>query len=282
MERVLTAVVLGSLAFGQAVASQSTQKAVASENVAGRLVDIPPLPGGKSTILGGAIRTIDPVKDQFVLHVVGQKPLKILFDERTQVYRDGVRIPLHDLKPAEHASVQTTLDGAQVFAISIHILSKAAEGQYQGRIEDFDPGSGRLMLSEGGTGSNLHVFVTKDTSVVRQGQSAFTSENRGQSDLVRGALVSLEFQPDNKGQGIASKITILATPGAAFVFSGSVTALNVAQGYVVVLDPRDQQSYQIHFDPQNRAVQNLHAGDNVRISAEYDGTRYIAKEISAM
>ena len=36
--------------------------------------------------------------------------MKILFDERTQVYRDGVRIPLRDLRPEDHASVQTILE----------------------------------------------------------------------------------------------------------------------------------------------------------------------------
>lgn len=54
--------------------------------------------------------------------------MKILFDQRTQVFRDGVKIPLLDLKPADHASVQTTLDGEKLFAISIHILSQLHRG----------------------------------------------------------------------------------------------------------------------------------------------------------
>ena len=68
---------------------------------------------GESTVMGGEIRSVDPVQDQFQLKVFGQRPMKILFDARTQVYRDGKKIPLRDLGSEEHASVQTVLDGAK-------------------------------------------------------------------------------------------------------------------------------------------------------------------------
>ena len=82
---------------------------------------LPPLPSAKdSTIFGGAIRHIDPVRDQFLLDIYGERPMKVLFDERTQVYRNGVKIPVHDLEAADHASVQTALDGTRIFALSVH------------------------------------------------------------------------------------------------------------------------------------------------------------------
>ena len=67
---------------------------------------MPPLPRGKSTILGGAIRDVDPVLDRFTLRIVGEKPIRILFDERTQVFLDGKKIPLRELRPSSHASVE--------------------------------------------------------------------------------------------------------------------------------------------------------------------------------
>src|SRR5438874_2038300 len=83
---------------------------------------LPALPQGKSTVLGGQITNVDPVLDQFTLRIFGQRPLKILFDERTQVYRNGTKIPLKDLRREEHASVETILEGTNVFAMSIHML----------------------------------------------------------------------------------------------------------------------------------------------------------------
>jgi hypothetical protein len=284
MERILTAVVLGSLVFGQAAVPQpgplgSPASSVKSDSAGKTLADVPPLPRGKSTILGGRIGNIDQVRDQFVLRVYGEKPLKILYDERTQIFRDGNKIPLRELGPADHASVQTTLDGSKIFAVSVHILSSNPTGDFEGRILDYDAGNGTLTLMGQGSQGQFRVKVTAETKVSREGQATFTAANGGQGDLLPGALVTLSFQSDNKGQGIAQQVTILATPGAVFVFTGTVSSLNIAGGYLVVLDPRDQRSYQIHFNPLDPVVEKLHQGDQVRIEANYDGTRYAATQI---
>ena len=104
---------------------------------------LPPIPRGKTTILGGEIRNFDPVRDQFSLQIYGQRPMKILFDERTQVYRDGVKDSSARLGPEDHASVQTILDGENVFAVSIHILSGSPEGECEGRVLRYNPDNRR-------------------------------------------------------------------------------------------------------------------------------------------
>ena len=90
------------------------------------------------------IRTVDPVRDQLILSVYGTKPMKILYDERTQVYRDGVKTSLSDLRAKDHASVQTVLDGTKIFAVSIHMLSQAPQGECQGQVLSYDAGTGHI------------------------------------------------------------------------------------------------------------------------------------------
>ena len=136
----------GSMGWAQSSSAALMAGSGARSN-AGNTPDLPPLPQGKSTILGGEIYRVDPVMDEFQLKVYGEKPMKIFFDERTEVYRDGKRIPLHDLGPATHASVQTMLDGTIVFAASIHILSTQPEGEYEGRVLSYDAGTGVLNLT---------------------------------------------------------------------------------------------------------------------------------------
>src|SRR5215469_13878163 len=116
-------------------AQQKDVSAADPDFTAGSLSVIPDLPHGKSTILGGAIRDVDPVLDRFTLNIMGEKPMRILFDERTQLFLDGKKIPLRDLHAAQHASVQTTLDGTSVFAISVHILSQLQQGDYRGAVQ---------------------------------------------------------------------------------------------------------------------------------------------------
>ena len=127
--------------------STAPDRSAAPKDLPSDSVSLPPLPPGKTTIMGGQIRNFDPVRDQFSLQIYGQRPMKILFDERTQVYRDGVRIPVRNLGPEEHASVQTTLDGANVFAVSIHILSGLPEGECEGRVIRFNPDKGELVVA---------------------------------------------------------------------------------------------------------------------------------------
>jgi hypothetical protein len=278
---------LGGAFLSQASAAPAARSEAAvsasstgTSNTASHLTDVPPMPKGKSTVLGGAIRDVDPVRDRFVLNVYGEKPMRILYDERTQVFKDGKRIPLHDLSPSAHASIQTTLDGASIFAISVHILSEQPGGDYQGRVLSFNPDTGELTLTSAASRAPFRITVTNQTAFKREGQSAFASQQSGPNDLVPGSLVTVEFSSNNKGQGTALQITVQAAPGATFIFAGTLSALDMHTGALTLLDAKTNQAYRIFFDPTHQSAQNLRPGQRVRISADYDGNRYVATVIS--
>lgn len=288
MDRYLKAAVLSSalvmlmstsISRAQQVSKQQTD--MKSAFTTADFSALPALPRGKSTVLGGQITQIDPVLDQFTLRIFGQKPLKILFDERTQVYRDGTKVPIRDLRTEQHASVQTALEGPNVFAISIHMLSDVPHGEAQGRVLGYDAETRELTLGSSLSREPIRLLLREDTPVVREGQSAFTSTSAGRGDLVSGALVAVTFDASEKGRAVANRVTVLAKPGSDFVFSGKLTSLDMHSGILVLVDPRDQKSYQISFDPAAMPASNsLHVGDQVRANAAFDGTRYTATEIT--
>ena len=147
--------------------------------------------------------------------------MKILFDERTQVYRDGVRIPVRNLGPEEHASVQTTLDGANVFAVSIHILSEAPEGECEGRVLRFNLDKGELVVASQMSPAPVTLVVPANASIARVGEPEFTAGPSGLSDLVPGSLVSVSFESARLNRAprttiLPTQIKVLAVPGAAF------------------------------------------------------------------
>ncbi len=269
----------GSMGWAQSSSAALMAGSGARSN-AGNTPDLPPLPQGKSTILGGEIYRVDPVMDEFQLKVYGEKPMKIFFDERTEVYRDGKRIPLHDLGPATHASVQTMLDGTIVFAASIHILSTQPEGEYEGRVLSYDAGTGVLNLTTEPNRPAFRLVVSNRTTFKRVGQAVFSSAASGPADLAPGSLVQVEFDSNNRGQGVVTEVSVLAAPGASFVFSGTIAELNLAAGTLAVEDPRDNQSYQISFDAHAEISQRLSIGEHVRIAADYDGEKYVATGIT--
>ena len=287
MERWITAVILGSAAVMQVAEAQSllpaSDPAAMPAKVDAGAPDLPPIPRGKSTIFGGQIRELDPVRDQMTLRVFGDRPMKILFDERTQVFRDGKRISLRELRPEQQASVQTTLDGTKLFALSIHMLTNDQQGEYEGRVLRFDPGSGELTVATGLSREALKLRVDSTTAFVRKGPASSASERAGLSDLREGTLVSVEFGATEKGLPAASRVAILATPGSSFVFGGTLASLNLRDGFLVVVDPRDQKSYQVFLPPSPSSTsQSLRVGEGVRVVARYDGTHYVATEISPM
>lgn len=242
--------------------------------------DLMALPSGKSTVIGGMIASVDPVTDEMVLKVFGGKRMRVFFDERTQVYRDGAKTSLHDLHENEHASVETMLDGNTVFARSIHMLSQSPEGECQGQVVSYDPGSGTLTLTEVLSREAIRLHVPPNAPIVREGQGSSGTQSRA-ARLTQGALVRASFQSDNKGQGVASKIAVLALPGDQLTFSGNVSFLDLRKNEFVVVDDGNNQDYKITFDPAAfPASHDLHEGTHVRVTAEFDGSHYVARDIS--
>jgi hypothetical protein len=91
----------------------------------------------------------------------------------------------------------------------------------------------------------------------------------------------VKFQSDNRGHGVASQIAILATPGTTFVFVGNVVFLDLHSGLLALIDPRDSKRYDVSFDsarfPMSR---DLHEGMDVTLTADFDGSRYVASAIT--
>jgi hypothetical protein len=284
MIRLFALAMLSSVAFAQSTVPVPTpsQDAIPAPAVAPPSKALPPDPAGPSTVIGGEVRNVDPVRDQLTLRVFGgTRTLKVFYDERTQVYRNGERIPVLDLKPEDHASIETTLDGDNVFAVRIHMLSELPQGECDGQVLSYNQNSGEMMVNSALSPDSVRIRVPAGTPVVRIGQQDFTAGQRGIGDLMRGSLVDVRFQPSVNGIGVAARIEVLATPGSTFVFSGDVSYLDVPGGQLVIVDPTDSQSYRFAFNAsQLPAARQLHQGTHVRVTANYDGSRYRVSQIT--
>ena len=237
--------------------------------------DLPPVPQGKSTVVGGAIRDVDAVRDQFTLNIFGGKTMKVLFDERTEVYRDGKRTQLRDLRVGEHVSVETMLDGTAVFARSVRMLSQLPEGECQGQVLRYDRSRGELLVRDMLTPDPIRLHVSSATPILREGQPT------SNGDLTAGTLIAASFQADGSGKNVARKISVLATPGGAFVFTGNVVFLDLRSGRIVLVDPRDSKRYEISFDPTRLTLsREVREGAIVSVTASFDGTRYSAQTVT--
>lgn len=259
---------------------------VAPGNQAPRaLPDLPPQPKGKTTLLGGKIRTIDHVRDRMVLDIFGGGHMTVLFDERTHVFRADDKGSLDDLKEGSRAYVDTTLDGKDVFARNIRVMSTAPTGQGNGQVVDYDASRRELLVRDMLSPRPVKMHLAAGATITRGDQPATPA------DLQPGTLVTIAFAAGGEQksdshrsdgrQPLVSQVSILASPGTMFSFSGRVSFLDLHRGLVVIVDPRDNRSYEVYLDANNRDLASkIQEGADIMIEARFNGTHYEARSVT--
>ena len=237
--------------------------------------DLPPLPPGHATVLGGTIAVVDHLRDRMVLQLFGGGRTVIAFDVRTRVSRDGKTASLDDLKNGDRVYADTVLDGTQVFARNINVGNAALSGQTNGQVVSYEPATGELTLRDTLSLIPRRMRVTPETVILRGDRPGSPAE------LQPGGLVAVAFLPNKDGRVAVQQISILASPGMTFTFSGRVDHLDLNRGLLTLVDPRDQKSYQVSFDPTVRTLtREVREGMDVTVSASFDGARYTAQSIT--
>jgi len=274
------AILSGAVAHGQnalpvtstAVKAEPASKAD-SKNVASDLDPLPAVPAGKASLIGGTIQNLDPIRDRVIVQVFGGHRTAILFDERTRVYTNGKIASLRDLSEGQHIYAETVLDKADVFARSINIASREMSGQSSGQVLSYDAGDGEVIVRDAILSEPVRLRMNSTTVVLRDGHSVPPTELRP------GVLISVTFSTSGQRDLVAQQVSILAQPGADFVFPGRVAYLDLHRHLLVVADSRDGNRYDIDCDPALVSDQ-LHEGADVTVKARFDGTRYSATAIT--
>jgi hypothetical protein len=238
------------------------------------LPDLPSLPSAKATLIGGTVAKLDRVQDRLTLQVFGGGKMKIVFDPRTRIYRDGVAASAGDLRQGDRVYVDTILDGSTVFARSIRLKGSAATGETQGVVVSYARDRGELIVRDLLSPESVKVHLNASTKIVN-GDKASTS-----AELAPGTLVAVKFGAQRDGHDLASEVSVLAVPGASFAFVGQVTVLDLRAGLLILKSSTDQKTYEIHLDPGVVTVDDtLRQGSDVSILARYDGDRYVARTL---
>jgi hypothetical protein len=292
---LVSGVIFSNLAYGQASPAQSVvsssvvsappaitlanEPAAISGNSeialdpASLLPDLPSLAPSKATLVGGTVERLDRVQDRVTLLVFGGGKMKIVFDPRTRIDRDGAPASATDLRPGDRIYVDTVLDGSTVFARNIHLKSAAPTGESQGVIVSYR--RGELTMRDQLSPHSVKVRLSPSTRIVKGNRTSSTSE------LVPGTLIAVKFGVQQDGRDLAQEVAVLAVPGSSFTFAGEVINLDLRTGLLVLTSSTDRKTYEIYLDPSAGTVDdNLRQGANVSVIARFDGDRYVARSIT--
>ncbi len=295
---VLTGLILGSLAYAQATASQSVVSAESAssapattrssvspivavpENVdnavdpASLLPDLPTLPPTKASLIGGTIQRVDRVRDQLTVQVFGGGKMRVFFDTRTHIYNGSALGTTPDLRVGDRVYLDTILEGGNIFARNIRLARQTSGGRSQGVVISYSSGKNELMLRDRLSPEAVKLRLTPNTQVVQDGHVAYANQ------LVPGTLVNVDFEVQ-KDDRDAQRVSILAVPGTDFTFAGVVTSLDLHIGLLVLTSQTDRKTYEIYLDPAAITVDDgLHAGAEVTTVARFDGSRYVARTLT--
>jgi hypothetical protein len=274
---ILAPICIGGCAQGQASAPAPSDKSPSitleqRELPADRLTP-DGVPRGKTSLVRGVLKRLDPVHDQLLIHAFGGGDVRVAFDPRTQMLAGNGRTPFTSIPVGSVVSVDTVMDGGKLFAVSVRSGTSTAS-EMDGQVVRYDAAKSQLTLRDPMSPENFSVKITSSSVLLNQGK-ATSAQN-----LVAGTLVRAWFSGVQRS---VIKLEILAEPGHSFTFQGKVVAVDLHARVLSLSNDTDDSIRELAIDSLDSASLGLlKENANVRILAEFDGERYKVRSLSLL
>ncbi len=242
-----------------------------------RVIDMPPLPKGQVSLIGGTVVRIDPIRDRIVVRAFGGRNITIDFDVRTAVLRGSTPASSRDLRPGARVYADTILKDGRTFAKTVRIEGNASAGETRGQVIGYDASKNILKVRDIISSQPFSLRLNAGTEVSSNGQSIQASE------LVNGTLVHVVFRSGFEGANSAQKIDVLARPGSTFTFSGRIVVVDLRDDHLTLAENASDTIFEVALDSlSSDAKLRLKEGMEVTVQARFDGNKYEAQSIEPL
>ena len=241
------------------------------------LLEPPPLPKSRTTLIGGIATNIDHVRNHLTVRPFGKgTKIKVVLDERSHIYRNGVETTVLGIHKGDRVYVDTMLDPSdnKVLARNVRVVTELGVAEVRGQV--------LAANLEKGTISVRDQLSARPVTFTIAGSTQYTSSKGAAtaSDLMPGALVDVQFAPRRDDRTVAQQVLVLAKPGENYIFSGKITNLDMRTNSMFVDNLADDQTYEVHIT--QAALSNpraLRIGAEVTARATFDGKQYKASNV---
>ena len=241
------------------------------------LLEPPPLPKGRTTLIGGIATNIDHVRNRLTIHPFGKgTKIKVFVDERSHIYRNGVETTVLGIHKGDRVYVDTMLDTSnnKILARNVRVVTELGVAEVRGQVLSANLEKGSISVRDQLSARPVMFTIAGST------QYTSTKGTATASDLTPGALVEVQFAPRRDDRTVAQQVVVLAKPGENYIFSGKVTNLDMRTSSMFVDNRADDQTYEVHVSqaalPDPRA---LRIGAEVTARATFDGKQYKASNV---
>lgn len=239
------------------------------------LLEPPPLPKSKTTLIGGIATSVDKVRNRMTVQPFGKgSKVKVFMDERSHIYRNGTETTILGIHKGDRVYVDTMLaNNDRIFARNVRVLTETGLAEVRGQVVSTDPGRGTINVRD--------QLSAKPVSFAVNGSTKYSSTKGSATaaDVEPGSLIDVQFSPRHD-RALAEEIKVLAKPGDNYIFSGVVTNLNMRTNSFFLDNKSDDESYEVHFTRD--AVSDLPAlrvGADVTARTVFDGKQYTATNV---
>ena len=143
------------------------------------LLDTPPLPKGKPTLIGGTATKVDRIRSRVTVEPFGAKnKTPIYIDERSHIYRNGVETTVLGIKKGDRVYFDTMLDGSHIFAKNVRVVSETGAAEVRGQITAYDPRRGTIELQDALSSRPVSFRITNQTKVTTDQGRCFGQRSR--------------------------------------------------------------------------------------------------------
>ncbi len=210
------------------------------------ILEPPPLPKGKATLIGGIATSVDHVRNRITIQPFGKgEKVKVVVDERSHIYRNGTPTTVLGIHKGDRIYVDTMLDRSnnKILAKNVRVVTDTGLAEVRGQVIASNPGKETVTVRDQLSAKPVTFSVSSATSY------SSTKGTASAGDVQPGALIDVQFSPRRGDRDIARAITVVAKPGDNYIFSGVVTNLDMRTSSLFVDNKSDEQSYEIHFTP---------------------------------
>jgi uncharacterized protein DUF5666 len=239
------------------------------------LLEPPPLPKGKTTLIGGIATSVDHVRNRLTVQPFGKgTKLKVFVDERSHIYRNGTETTILGVHKGDRVYVDTMLSADnRIFARNVRVLTDTGVAEVRGQVIGTNPERGTISVRDQLSAKPVTFSISGATKY------SSTKGSASSGDVQTGSLIDVQFAP-RRDQAVAKDIVILAKPGDNYIFSGVVSSIDMRTSSFFVDNKSDDQSYEVHFtrsavsDPEG-----LKVGAEVTARTVFDGKQYTANNV---
>jgi hypothetical protein len=240
-------------------------------------ISVPPVPKKKVTLIGGTVREIDPIRNRMVVSVYGGKTMDVIFDDRTQVTRNGADLSYMAIRKGDPVYLDTQLYQRKIYAKQIQVITKVDAADVSGQVVRFDPKTRVLELRDSLSARPFTFTLDPNAAVTSNGGKAESI-----SEVRPGALVTAHFEPGQAGRRTIRDLSVLASPGEEFTLYGQVNHVDLRSGILAVQNKSDERAYEVRFDPAQFKADDLVRGSEVSVTAKFDGQDYVAQSLNVL